>query len=181
MHLTDGSYVRLGTIVRCKFSFQSLYPIAYPTKIETWAGNPPRVDFDSELKAVAVDRQNSSPAFWRRVTPGLPNTPVTIAGSENGAGIENTPTEKFEKVPSSCTSFSLRRYDQSRREDRLETILTFAQIDFGDCSSYIFYQLVEAKYKGEANDVMQAMAWVKEDVRSQYFISYSRSTLTVPH
>ncbi len=60
-------------------------------------------------------------------------------------------------------SLDAERYEESSRKDRHEAVLTFAH---SDIDSYLG-ELEDAKDKGEADDVRQAMGQVIEDVRLQ--------------
>ncbi len=69
----------------------------------------------------------------------------------------------IEEAPQS--SLDAGQYEESSRKDRHEAVLAFAQSDVG---SY-WEELEDAKDKGEADDVRQAMGQVIEDVRLQSF------------
>lgn len=60
------------------------------------------------------------------------------------------------------------RYEESRRKDRAEAIHELSRSDFGNELKQL---ASDAKGKGEAEDVRQAMGKVIQDVRLLYTIS----------
>jgi len=107
-----------------------------------------RIGFEAEANAVAR-RGEDRLAHGRRVHPRHRNHQEVNAPHAN---------EVMEQAPRS--SLDAGRYEESSRKDRHEAVLAFAQSDVG---SY-WEELEDAKDKGEADDVRQAMGQVIEDL-----------------